>query len=657
MSMMTPQTNQYNGYQQQNNQQYQQYQQQQQVNPVYYNWQNVCSLAPQFLNECVITGRVPQQFAQMVGARLNAELQSPMSQEQLNATFGNRVAATGELRQWLEGRVRIHVDSIGAAMRGGMGGMNQMNPGMNPFGYPQQQVMQPSPFGMNQMAGMMNGYPQQQMGMYQQAPQYDAYGRLITGNNPYAQGMNNQYNQYNQYNGYARPQTNPYQQAMQPNNTQNLSVYERARLQQQRNQSAAPTPPQNGVQSYNSPTSVATASKPTQPVANKPYVPRVKVTEEEIPETYFEPSFIDDEALMKRIEKTRDERAKKIAVMYAKKVLNKISSSLPNEPNTTERMHAVGIEIENILSEALEVADQAASINGLRDEKFAHVIDSKEAITIDMPYRLAKPKFDAVMEVVKKIPENKTFTDKENHTEVTDYAPRINGVIEALNAIRKQGEQFSRQVEPLIVKEFNDAMRIVFHNEGLYVEDMKNFVDIEDLLTSINDPVMRPWDDEKKFYTAIEHCLNNSLFALFHDGKCYLDPTKMSDASIIANTPVALWVGDSTAREILGSGKELSEDMQKKVTEAVSGVFTVTFKRVYFYTNLDVELDKPIKGALDFDKHSAKKSRYFVFLDTMCKVAGRPLLVINQNVSESKKHPFLMDNAFDGDILIQKFLK
>lgn len=633
--MMQPQNNQFNNGYPQNNQQ--------NVNPVMYNWQNVCSLAPQFMNECVMSGRVPQQFAQMVAGRLNAELQSPMAQEQLYATFGNRCANSNELRQWLDGRVRIHVDNIGSSMRG------MPNMGMNQYGGYQQPM---NPFQQPPMGqfGGMPAYPQQ-MNMYQQQPQYDAYGRLITGNAPM---MNNQYNPYNNY----QRQPNMYQQSgmMQPNN-QNLSVYERARLQQQRNQSAAPTPPQNGVQSYNSSTNVATASKPQQPVTEKQYVPKVHVTSEEMPEAYFEPSFIDDEELQKRIEKTREERAKKIAIEYAKKVLNKISSALPNEPNTSERMNAVGLEIENILTEALEVADQVDSINGLNDGKFAHVIESKEAVTIDMPYRLAKPKFDAVMEVVNEIPEPTKFADKENNTEVVDYAPYIRGVVEALNTIRKQGECFSRPIESLIVKEFNDAMRIAFYNDGLYVEDMKNFADIEDLVTSINDPVMRQWDDEKKFYTAIEHCVNNSLFAVFHKGKCYLDPAKMSDASIIANTSVALWIGDSTVREIMGSGKELKKEMQEKITEEVSKVFTITIKRAYLYHNLDVEFDKPVKGTLDFERHTAKKTRYFVFLDTMCKVAGRPLLVINKNDNESKKHPFVMDNSFDDNIIFQKFLK
>lgn len=596
------------------------------------NWQALCSISNGVLSNMLVTNQLPQQYAGFVQQRLSAEINSPMMQQQLMMTFGNRQAQPQELQQFCINLIRNYMDQARAQMGNGY------NNGYN-NGYGQMYQQQPS--------GYYNQYqpqpqPMQQFGGYGQQPQYDSFGRPM-----YPQQQTSNY--YNQ-----QYQPNPYQNGMRGSSGP-ASVYERAQQTSVQNQAAQYAAPDlSRPQTYSSQQQVATAQSPSQPV--EPRRHHVQIVEERV----GDPKYITDEKKKAEIEKELESHPN-IRLRRYFRVTAELEKFDPDsdDNDTAFSVATSNSEIKEPSKSIEEIVAELKSVKAINEEQFATVTDVEEPVVIDEPAELMAAKFDAVNEVAADV-DIVIHKDKVNNTEVTDYHPYVEGTCKVLKAIRAQGAAFSVPMERQIVKDFNDALRILWtidKDDGgrVCVNDCKNFADIEDLITSINDPVMRMWDDENSFYLSVRRCLDYSLYSIFgKNRRGYLDAKNPDDLTTIVNNSHILVEG-KTARSMLMSGN-VSEDNRKKLVEAAEDIFVFCVRRRYCYTNLEFEFEPEIGGVNDFDKHVVQDNKMSKFLMQFASLQRVPLRVVNKFSNDDLKHPKLFDVSFSGKLMAQRII-
>ena len=596
------------------------------------NWQALCSISNGVLSNMLVTNQLPQQYAGFVQQRLSAEINSPMMQQQLMMTFGNRQAQPQELQQFCINLIRNYMDQARAQMGNGY------NNGYN-NGYGQMYQQQPS--------GYYNQYqpqpqPMQQFGGYGQQPQYDSFGRPM-----YPQQQTSNY--YNQ-----QYQPNPYQNGMRGSSGP-ASVYERAQQTSVQNQAAQYAAPDlSRPQTYSSQQQVATAQSPSQPV--EPRRHHVQIVEERV----GDPKYITDEKKKAEIEKELESHPN-IRLRRYFRVTAELEKFDPDsdDNDTAFSVATSNSEIKEPSKSIEEIVAELKSVKAINEEQFATVTDVEEPVVIDEPAELMAAKFDAVNEVAADV-DIVIHKDKVNNTEVTDYHPYVEGTCKVLKAIRAQGAAFSVPMERQIVKDFNDALRILWtidKDDGgrVCVNDCKNFADIEDLITSINDPVMRMWDDENSFYLSVRRCLDYSLYSIFgKNRRGYLDAKNPDDLTTIVNNSHILVEG-KTARSMLMSGN-VSEDNRKKLVEAAEDIFVFCVRRRYCYTNLEFEFEPEIGGVNDFDKHVMQDNKMSKFLMQFASLQRVPLRVVNKFNNDDLKHPKLFDVSFSGKLMAQRII-
>ena len=596
------------------------------------NWQALCSISNGVLSNMLVTNQLPQQYAGFVQQRLSAEINSPMMQQQLMMTFGNRQAQPQELQQFCINLIRNYMDQARAQMGNGY------NNGYN-NGYGQMYQQQPS--------GYYNQYqpqpqPMQQFGGYGQQPQYDSFGRPM-----YPQQQTSNY-----YNQQYRP--NPYQNGMHGSSGP-ASVYERAQQTSVQNQAAQYAAPDlSRPQTYSSQQQVATAQSPSQPV--EPRRHHVQIVEERV----GDPKYITDEKKKAEIEKELESHPN-IKLRRYFRVTAELEKFDPDsdDNDTAFSVATSNSEIKEPSKSIEEIVAELKSVKAINEEQFATVTDVEEPVVIDEPAELMAAKFDAVNEVAADV-DIVIHKDKVNNTEVTDYHPYVEGTCKVLKAIRAQGAAFSVPMERQIVKDFNDALRILWtidKDDGgrVCVNDCKNFADIEDLITSINDPVMRMWDDENSFYLSVRRCLDYSLYSIFgKNRRGYLDAKNPDDLTTIVNNSHILVEG-KTARSMLMSGN-VSEDNRKKLVEAAEDIFVFCVRRRYCYTNLEFEFEPEIGGVNDFDKHVMQDNKMSKFLMQFASLQRVPLRVVNKFSNDDLKHPKLFDVSFSGKLMAQRII-
>lgn len=594
------------------------------------NWQALCSISNGVLSNMLVTNQLPQQYAGFVQQRLSAEINSPMMQQQLMMTFGNRQAQPQELQQFCINLIRNYMDQARAQMGNGY------NNGYN-NGYGQMYQQQPS--------GYYNQYqpqPMQQFGGYGQQPQYDSFGRPM-----YPQQQTSNY--YNQ-----QYQPNPYQNGMRGSSGP-ASVYERAQQTTVQNQAAQYAAPDlSRPQTYSSQQQVATAQSPSQPV--EPRRHHVQIVEERV----GDPKYITDEKKKAEIEKELESHPN-IKLRRYFRVTAELEKFDPDsdDNDTAFSVATSNSEIKEPSKSIEEIVAELKSVKAINEEQFATVTDVEEPVVIDEHAELMAAKFDAVNEVAADV-DIVIHKDKVNNTEVTDYHPYVEGTCKVLKAIRAQGAAFSVPMERQIVKDFNDALRILWtidKDDGgrVCVNDCKNFADIEDLITSINDPVMRMWDDENSFYLSVRRCLDYSLYSIFgKNRRGYLDAKNPDDLTTIVNNSHILVEG-KTARSMLMSGN-VSEDNRKKLAEAAEDIFVFCVRRRYCYTNLEFEFEPEIGGVNDFDKHIMQDNKMSKFLMQFASLQRIPLRVVNKFNNDDLKHPKLFDVSFSGKLMAQRII-
>ena len=605
----------------------QQFAQQQSVQQPMGNWQALYSMYNGVLSNMLMTNQLPQQYAGFVSQRLSADINSPQMQQQLMMTFGNRQASPQELQQYVINLIRNYADMARAQMG------NQYNNGYN-NGYGQM-YQQP------QQSNYYNQQYQPQQQMYgQQQPMYDSYGRPMY----QSQQQSNYYTQ--QY------QPNPYQGGGMRGCSGPASVYERAQQHTQQNQMAQYAAPDvNRPQTYSSQQNVATASQPTQPVA-----PRRQMYQESEP-IIQEPRYYSDPEYDRFLNNSDAVKSGDVEVKRVQKI------EVVEEPVNIEeekKQHLVHLAYMFSKKAGTNVANALKMFDvKYVSENFIHICVTDELEVMDEPHEQMLMKFDNVEQEVEEI-KPVTYKDKENNTEVTDFKPVVDGTIKVFKTIKAQGAAFSGAIERRVVKEFNDAMHILWtvqENDSIKCPaDMKNFADIEDLITSINDPVMRSWSDEGQFMMAVQRCLNYSLFSIFGKGKRhYLDARNEDDLFEIIEAVPELRVDGKSVKSILASGN-LTDEMKKKIIEAADDKFVFCVRRKYVTTNMDLEFDDELGGVTDFKKHTLKRSVWTKFFMELLFNCNSPVRMIRKDQPDDKKIPVLLDSTFNNTPMVQRIV-
>lgn len=597
-------------------QQYQMNQQPAQQQPMG-NWQALYSMYNGVLSNMLMTNQLPQQYAGFVSSRLSNDINSPQMQQQLMMTFGNRQASPQELQQYVINLIRNYADMARSAV-----------------GTQYNSYQQPQQFGGYQQPNYYQ--PQQQM-YGQQQPMYDSYGRPM-----YQQQQPQYYNQ--QYN-------NPYQGGMRGNSGP-ASVYERAQQNTQQNQMAQYAAPDlSRAQTYSSQQNIATASQPSQPVA-----PRRQTYEEPEP-VIREPRYYSDPEHERYLNNLDAVKNGEVTVKRVQKV------SVIEEPTDIEeekKQHL--LHLASLISKkAVRHVDAMIRALGIEHvtENYITVCLGGDPDMIDEPFEQMKTKFDNVEKEVEEIKPT-VYKDKENNTEVTDFQPVIDGTIKVFKTIKAQGAAFAGPMERKIVKEFNDAMRLLWTvQEDDRVKcpaDMESFADIEDLITSVDDPVMRSWSDDEQFKIAVQRCLNYSVFAIFGKGnRHYLDARNENDLFEIIEAVPDLRVDGKSVKSILASGN-LTKEMKNKIIEAADDKFVFCIQRKYAVTNMDLEFEDKLGGVTDFKKHFLKRGVWTQFFMNLLFGRGCPVRFIRKGHPEDITHPILIDSSFNNTPIAQRIV-
>ena len=613
--MMQPGQQSYNGSN------FPQYQNQSSQQPMG-NWQALYSMYNGVLSNMLMTNQLPQQYAGFVSSRLSSDINSPQMQQQLMMTFGNRQASPQELQQYCINLIRNYADMARSAVGNGYGGYQQPQP--------YQQYQQPNYY-----------QPQQQMYNQPQQPMYDSYGRPM-----YQPQQNNYYTQ--QY------PSNPYQGCGMRGTSGPASVYERAQQNTMQNQMAQYAAPDiNRQRTYSSQQNFATASQPTQPVAQ-----RRQLTSE--PEALIrDPLYYDDPEYERFLNNQDAVKRGDFEVSRAQKVVVTEEPTSFDKEKEEHLLHLASLKSKR----CLETVRWMIHSLGARhiDESFITCFWYDEDECVDEPKEAMEQKFDAVEKEVEKMSEPVVYKDKENGTSVTDYKPMVNSAVKVMKVIKAQGAAFSNAIEKRVVKDFNEAMRLSWvvkeDNVVKCPADMKSFADIEDLITSIDNPVMRSWDDEVVFYKAVKYCLNYSLFAIFGKNRTgYLDPTKEDDLRRIVEAVPELSVDGQSAKSIIASGN-ITDEMKSKLIEAAKDKFVFGIRRSVAYTNLDIEFEDELDGITDFKKHFVKNGIWSLVYSQLVFSCGGPVRIIRRgNEEEDEKLPLLLGTTFNDTSMMQRIV-